>query len=264
MKDGFDAQAKATDSYAALAAHYGFQPVFCNAYSSNEKGLVEGLASFSRRNFCVPVPRVSDMTELNRLLRERCEAYLSHRVVGKATDVGTLLREERFKLYSLPVSRYDPAGRAEARVSPFSVVRYETNNYSVPVKYCGKTVAIRALPERIEVWFGGEKIADHNRCFGRYANVYQLEHYLPLLERKSRAILQAKPVRDNVSPEFLDWLSRQERTPKELVALLERTLDVGFDAVMRSEVPQMPLRATVTEEISVSPVNLSACDRLYT
>jgi hypothetical protein len=131
------------------------------------------------------------------------------------------------------------------------------------VKYCGKTVAIRALPERIEVWFRGEKIADHSRCFGRYANAYQLEHYLPLLERKSRAVLQAKPVRDNVPPEFLDWLSRQERKPKELVALLERALDVGFDAVMRSEVPQMPPTATATEEIPVSPVDLSAYDGLY-
>ena len=263
VKDGFGAQAKATDGYAALAAHYGFQPVFCNPYSGNEKGLVEGLVGFSRRNFCVPVPKVGDMAELNAVLRERCEAYLSHRVAGKAADVGTLLREERFKLYSLPVSRYDPAGRAEARVSPFSTVRYETNTYSVPVKYCGKTVAIRVLPERMEVWFGGEKIADHSRCFGRYANIYQLEHYLPLLERKSRAVFQAKPVRDNVPPEFLDWLSRQERKPKELVALLKRALEVGFDAVMRSEVPQTPLTAAATEEIPVSPVNLSAYDGLY-
>lgn len=61
VKDGFGANAKATDSYAALSAHYGFEPVFCNI----EKGLVEGLVGFSRRNFCVPLPRVKSMEELN-------------------------------------------------------------------------------------------------------------------------------------------------------------------------------------------------------
>ena len=38
VKDGFGANAKATDSHAALAAHYGFRPVFCNIASGNEKG----------------------------------------------------------------------------------------------------------------------------------------------------------------------------------------------------------------------------------
>lgn len=55
VKDGFGANARATDGYAALSAHYGFEPIFCNIASGNEKGLVEGLVGFSRRNFCVPI-----------------------------------------------------------------------------------------------------------------------------------------------------------------------------------------------------------------
>ena len=73
----------------------------------------------------------------------------------------------------------------------------------------------------------------------------------------------SKIIRFGVPPEFLDWLSRQERKPKELVALLERALEVGFDAVMCSEVTQMTPTATATEEIPVSPVDLSAYDGLY-
>ena len=262
VRDGFGARAKATEGYAALAAHYGFQPVFCNPSSGNEKGLVEGLVGFSRRNFLVPVPAVEDMDELNALLTERSQAYLSHQVTGKSANVGILLREERLKLYSLPATRYDPAKRIQTRVEAFSTVRYETNGYSVPVRYCGKTVAIRALPERIEIWFDGEKIADHDRCFERYKNIYRLEHYLPLLERKSRAVFQAKPVRDNVPPDFLDWLSRQDFSPKTLVSLLERGLEIGFDAVMRGEIPLTPPATVITDEIPVSPVDLSAYDGL--
>ena len=265
VKEGFGVHAKATDSYAALAAHHGFEPVFCNPSSGNEKGLVEGLVGFSRRNFCVPIPRVADMEELNGLLRERCEAYLTHTVAGKGADVGTLLREEQAKLYPLPKYRYDPAKRAEVRVNAFSTVRFETNSYSVPVQYCGKTVAVKALPERIDIWLEGELIASHVRCYGRERSVYQLEHYLPLLERKGRAIFQAKPVRDNVPPAFLDWLARQECKPKELVALLHASLEIGFEAVMRGEVPTSPPPAAeVPDPVSVDEPDLSAYDSLCT
>lgn len=68
------------------------------------------------------------------------------------------------------------------RVSTFSTVRYDTNSYSVPVQFCGKTVSIKALSERIEAFSAGEIIAVHQRCFGRQQSVYQLEHYLLLLE----------------------------------------------------------------------------------
>ena len=263
VKEGFGAQAKATDSYAALAAHHGFETVFCNPSSGNEKGLVEGLVGFSRRNFCVPIPRVADMEELNVLLRERCEAYLKHTVAGKGADVGTLFREEQAKLYPLPKYRYDPAKRVEARVNAFSTVRFETNAYSVPVRYCGKTVTVKALPERIDIWLGGERIASHIRSYGREGSVYQLEHYLPLLERKGRAIFQARPVRDNVPPAFLDWLSRQNCKPKELVALLQNSLDIGYEAVMRGEVPASPAPAAeVSDPVSVDEPDLSAYDSL--
>ena len=264
VKEGFGAQAKATDSYAALAAHHGFETVFCNPSSGNEKGLVEGLVGFSRRNFCVPVPRVADMEELNTLLQERCQAYLKHIVPGKGADVETLFREEQTHLYPLPKYRYDPAKRVQARVNTFSTVRFETNSYSVPVKYCGQTVIIKALPERIEIWLRGETIASHSRCYGRECSIYQLEHYLPLLERKGRALFQARPVRDNVPPEFLDWLSRQECKPKELVTLLQYSLELGFEAVMRGEIPSTPAPAKVPDPVEVNEPDLSVYDSLCT
>ena len=51
VKDGFGANSVATYKYKAMAAHYSFTPVFCNVAQGHEKGLVEGLVGFSRRNF---------------------------------------------------------------------------------------------------------------------------------------------------------------------------------------------------------------------
>ena len=39
VKDGFGAHARKQAGYAALAAHYGFEAIFCNPASGNEKAL---------------------------------------------------------------------------------------------------------------------------------------------------------------------------------------------------------------------------------
>ncbi|WP_155812532.1 IS21 family transposase [Oribacterium sp. oral taxon 078] len=43
VKDGFGSYAVKQAGYTALAAHYGFDAVFCNPAEGHEKGLVEGL-----------------------------------------------------------------------------------------------------------------------------------------------------------------------------------------------------------------------------
>lgn len=264
VKDGFGANAVATESYAALSAHYGFEPVFCNIASGNEKGLVEGLVGFSRRNFCVPIPKVDSMEELNDMLRKACLAYMTHTVQGREASVGALFATEKDALYPLPAYTYDPAKRAEAKVSLYSTVRYDTNSYSVPVEYCGKQVTVKALPNRIEVYSCGEMIASHQRCFLHQQSIYCLEHYLPLLEQKGRAIFQAKPVKDNVPEYFLTWLQKQALKPKELVNLLRLSLEIGFDAVMRGQRHNVLAQSgEIQDKVLVTAVDLTAYDALY-
>ena len=72
VKCGVGSHAKMQDTYAALSAHYGFEAVFCNPGQGHEKGLVEGLVGWARRNMCVPVPKVSSIKDLNGLLLQRC------------------------------------------------------------------------------------------------------------------------------------------------------------------------------------------------
>lgn len=262
VKDGFGAQATAQDSYATLAAHYGFDTVFCNPASGNEKGLVEGLVGFARRNFCVPAPKVETMDELNQLLQQRCEIYLTHTIRGKNSSVGEAFQAEKAALNPLPIYPFDPAKRAHGRVDRFSTVRFDTNNYSVPVEYCGKEVAVKALPEQVEIYCQNKKIATHPRCLKRQQNVYDLHHYLPLLQRKGRAIFQAKPVQDNVPAVFLGWLQKQDLSPKQIVELLHRCLAEGVDAVMQGETTTAPT-PQIPDAVVVQSVNLAGYDVLF-
>lgn len=77
VKSGFGAHAAAQDDYSLLSAQYGFEPVFCNPASGNEKGLVENLVGFIRGNVCVPLPKVKDLEDLNGKLLENASAIWS-------------------------------------------------------------------------------------------------------------------------------------------------------------------------------------------
>lgn len=232
VKDGFGANARKQAGYAALSAHYGFEAIFCNPASGNEKGLVEGLVGYIRRNVCVPVPKVETMEELDRMLHEKCQKYLNHQIRGKEFSVGTMLLQEQEKLYPLPGYPFDPCKRAFGRVDRFCTVRFDTNSYSVPTGFCGRQVSLKAGPETISIYFEGQCIAQHRRCLEKRQHVYVLEHYLPLLEKKGRAIFYAAPVRETLPEYFLSWLQEQNLSPQELVHTLYRCKTESCENIM--------------------------------
>lgn len=259
VKDGFGAHARKQAGYAALAAHYGFEAVFCNPASGNEKGLVEGLVGYIRRNVCVPVPKVKSLEELNRMLQEKCLNYLSHQIRGKEASVGEMLTREREKLYPLPGYPFDACKRVTGRVDRFCTVRFDTNNYSVPAAYCGREVSVKAGPETVSIYFEGQCIAQHHRCLDRQQNIYKLEHYLHLLEKKGRAIFYARPVQEALPAYFLNWLQKQSLSPKELVEILSRCREEDCESIM-TEASCHATPVQIEDTVVVQTVDLHAYD----
>lgn len=79
VRDGWGKHvASEQKDYVQLKAHYAFKSTFCNPGQGNEKGLVENLVGWSRRNMFVPVPRVGSFQELNELLRKRSSLPKAH------------------------------------------------------------------------------------------------------------------------------------------------------------------------------------------
>ena len=216
VKDGFGSHAKMQDKYAALSAHYGFDAVFCNPAQGHEKGLVEGLVGWARRNICVPVPRVSSIKELNELLLQRCQEYENHTVRDCKASVGVLFDEEQIYLRPLPKYTFETANCTTTRVNSYSMVRYYKNAYSVPVQYVGFSVSVKGYPEHVDIYYQGTLISTHKRLMGRNQTSYHLEDYLPLLEQRPRAIYDAAPVKQNIPYEVLQKL-KEEQSPKEKV-----------------------------------------------
>ncbi|MDA2931033.1 IS21 family transposase [Acidobacteria bacterium AH-259-O06] len=71
------------ERFVAFRSYYTFQVRFCTPGEGREKGGVETLVGFARRNFLVPIPEVRDFEELNELLLRRCHAHSQGKVQGR-------------------------------------------------------------------------------------------------------------------------------------------------------------------------------------
>ena len=226
VKEGFGYHAKATDKYLAMSAHYAFEPVFCNIGEGHEKGLVEGLVGYIRRNTMVPVPKVSSIGELNGLLKQKCLKYRLHHIKGKPMNVGEMSKESEKRYTPLPPYRYDTSNTIMAKVNDFSLIRFDHNKYSIPYIYTNKTLSIKGYGNRIEIYYQGKKIVEYDRIYKRNQIKYTLEHYFPLIEQRPRSVYNAAPVLNTVPKELLNFAVKLNN-PKDVVKLLKLYLEYG-------------------------------------
>jgi transposase len=250
-----DGTRQRTRAFAELQSHFLFADRFGRPGKGNDKGKVEGLVGYARRNFLVPVPRVESFAALNARLEERCRERWGARLRGHQESIGERLARDRAALLSLPAAPYEACETRSARVSSLSLVRYRGNDYSVPVAYGHREVLVRGYVDTVVVAFGAEAIARHGRSYGREDVLLEPLHYLPLLERKIGALDQAAPLAGWELPEpFLalrrllearlgkagrrDWVQvlrlLEVFSPEEVEAGVGEALRlgaIGFDAV---------------------------------
>lgn len=231
VKEGFGVHAKLQDRYRAFAAHYAFQCEFCNIAAGHEKGLVEGLVGWVRRNIFVPLPRVETIEELNAEIRKRCLRYRHHKIAGRDQNVGAMAEIARAKMIPLPKYKFDPSKTITAKVDPFSTIKFHYNHYSVPVRFVGKDASVKGFGNEIVIMHQNHEIARFTRCYGRSKTNYHLEHYIDLIEQRPRSVYNAKPVKSNISAELLE-VGRRLSGPREMVKLLRLFVDHGEDKLM--------------------------------
>lgn len=183
--------------FTVFRSHHFFESHFCTPgiEGAHEKGGVENLVGYARRNFLVPLPEVVSFDELNDHLTARCLADQSRRMPGAESTIGEALEAERPHLLDVPSHRFDCCKRHPLKADSSSLVSFDTNRYSVPVKHAHKQVIVRAYVDRVVITLGDEIIATHNRCYAKHQEIFDPLHYLPLLEIRPGALRNAKPMR---------------------------------------------------------------------
>ena len=221
-----DGRRRRTQAFSELQSHYLFAERFGRPGKGNDKGKVEGLVGYARRNFLVPVPRCASWQELNAQLIEQCQKRRERRLRGHEQTIGERLQKDAETLLPLPPAPYEPCEKRTTRVSSLSLVRYRSNDYSVPTAYGYRDVLIKGYVHEVVICSGSEVIARHQRSYEREDMIFDPLHYLALLERKSNALDQAAPLVGWQLPEEFMQLRRllearlDKRGKREFVQVL--------------------------------------------
>lgn len=138
-----------------------------------------------------------------------CQAELTRQLRGKDGTKGQRLDEERARFRGLPRDAFD-ACRVELRqANTLSLVRFDRNDYSVPVAWAHHELTVVGDCRHVRVICKDERIAEHPRDWGREQVRYDPVHYLALLERRSGAVDFAAPLEHWELPPCLGILRRK-------------------------------------------------------
>ena len=197
-----------TRVFSELQSHYVFADRFGRPGKGNDKGKVEGLVGWTRRNLLVPLPRAVSFEALNAKLIDGCRARHGARLRGNTETIGERLARDLACFHDLPPTPYDACEKRAGRVSSLSLVRYRGTDYSVPTAYGHREVLIRGYVHEVVISCGAEIIARHVRSYEREDFVFDPLHYLALLEQKTGALDQAAPLAGWDLPEVFATLRR--------------------------------------------------------
>ena len=203
-----DGKRQRTRAFSELQSHYLFDDRFGRPAKGNDKGKVEGMVGYVRRNFLVPIPSFESFDALNAHLERRCLERMDATLRGHSESIGQRMERDLDALLPLPSVPYDACDKQAGRVSSLSLVRYRTNDYSVPVAYGHRDVLVRSYVDEVVISCGSEVIATHPRSYERDDFVYDPIHYLPLLEQKIGALDQAAPLQGWELPDEFGTLRR--------------------------------------------------------
>ena len=125
-----DGTRRRTRLFSGFLSHYLIGDRYGRPGKGNDKGAVEGLVGWSRRNFMVPLPRFASLEALNLYLEQRCRERQSDVLRGHQESIAKRLERDLEAMTALPGAPFDACHQAAGQVSSQSLVRYHNNDLS--------------------------------------------------------------------------------------------------------------------------------------
>jgi hypothetical protein len=223
--------------FAAMSAHYLFDPDFCNVASGWEKGRVEKNVQDSRRRVWIDASRqrFGSFEELNVWLGQRCRELWAeiHHPEHSQFTVAEMLEHELPHLMPMP-EPFDGYVENPARVSSTCLVTVLRNRYSVPCELAGQMVSTRLYPTRVVVVAEDQIVASHARLGDRGQTSYDWQHYIPLVQRKPGVLRNGAPFADMPAPllSLQRVLLKRPGGDRVMAQVLAAVPTAGLDAVL--------------------------------
>ena len=173
--------------YLDFARHYGFEPVACAVAKGNEKGRVERGVGYVKGNFLsgLALPDFAALGQAAQVWLESVANVRVHRETHRRPD--DLWAEERPHLQAVNPRVFDVGRVTTLRATRQFRVNFEANRYSVPARFAGAQVTVKAYPDRVCVYHGEDLIARHTRSFERHRDIEDPDHPKALVAQRRHA-----------------------------------------------------------------------------
>ena len=146
-----DGTRKRATLFSGFLSHYLIRDRYGRPGKGNDKGAVEGLVGWARRTFMVPLPRFATWDDFNLWLEAQCRKRQAEILRGHTETIGARLTRDLEAMADLPAAPFDACDQATGRVSSQALVRYKTNDYSVPVAYGHRDVWVRGYVDAVVI-----------------------------------------------------------------------------------------------------------------
>jgi len=173
--------------FLAFAGHYLFEPLAAPKQYPEFKGRVEASVKFIRHSFFYG-RSFGSLDDLRAQAVRWRDDVANERIHGTTRErPSQRLIVERPRLRALPPHPFDTDIIIPLVVSKEARVRFDCNSYSVPTKYVGKTVQLRADDRRLRVMCDGVEVAAHARCWDKRRHIEDPAHVRELLDHRKAA-----------------------------------------------------------------------------
>jgi hypothetical protein len=193
-----------------------------------------------------------------------------------------LWQEEQARLRPVPPHPFACCRTVAVKATRQALVSFARNRYSVPSRYAGERLVLRAFPWHVELSDGQTVVARHPRLYGRDGEQLDPLHYLQVLERKPGGFEGARPIqhwRATWPPIYEDYLAalRRERPteatrefvrvlqlharyrPEAIAAALEQAVAL---ACWSADAVEVLIRQAADPATTASALDLTAVPRL--
>lgn len=209
----------------AFAGHYLFEPAAAPVRYPEAKGRVEGAIKYVRHSFFYgrSFRSLDDVRQQAAAWREQVANQRLHATTRERP--ADRLVQEAPRLRALPPRPFDTDLVVPTIVSKEARVRLDTNAYSVPHAFVGKSVFVRADDTTVRVFADGVEIARHERSFDRRRVIEDRAHVDALLEKKKGAFTVTRKDRlASLAPECRLYLQQIARSRIDLESEIRKLL----------------------------------------
>ena len=168
--------------YHEMAEHYGTAIIPARVRTPRDKSVAEGSVGNISTWITAALRNEQFFTiaELNAEIWKRLKDFNRRPFQKKEGSRYTLFLQEELPLLApLPTARYELAEWKQATVQFNYHISVAGMQYSIPYEYIGKKVNVRITDSVIEVFYNQNRIASHQRLYGRKGQYSTVTEHMP-------------------------------------------------------------------------------------